>query len=258
MSDVWKPEQRGRSLALYSFVPLLGPAIGPLIGGYIAQRASWRWSFFTVAIFEAVLVLLSLLTFKETYAPTILSRKAKLLRKETGNPNFYTTHEKQNPTLLLKLKTSLIRPTKLLFTHPIIQILAVYAAYSFGLLYIVHSTFPSLWLDRYHETVSQSGLNFISIAVGFTLGAQVAAPITDRIWQHLRKKAATAHPSPDGSEPTIIPEYRVPLMLPGALLTPIGLLIYGWSAQAKTHWIGPNIGKTIVKELFPVPARSKF
>lgn len=204
VSDVWRPEQRGRSLALYSFVPLLGPAIGPLIGGYIAQQASWRWSFFTVAIFEAALILLSLLIFKETYGPTILSRKAKLLRKRTGNMDFYTTHEKQISTLTIKLKTSLVRPTKLLFTHPIIQILAVYGAYSFGLLYIVHSTFPTLWLDRYHETVSQSGLNFISIAVGFTLGAQVAAPITDRIWQHLRKKAVAAYPTPDGSEPTII------------------------------------------------------
>lgn len=34
-------------------------------------------------------------------------------------------------------------------------------------------------------------------------------------------------------------------MIPGSLLVPIGLFIYGWTAQYKTHWIGPNIGAAI-------------
>jgi hypothetical protein len=34
-------------------------------------------------------------------------------------------------------------------------------------------------------------------------------------------------------------------MIPGALLVPIGFLWYGWSVQAKLHWIMPNIGATI-------------
>lgn len=39
--------------------------------------------------------------------------------------------------------------------------------------------------------------------------------------------------------------FRVPLMIPGAVLVPIGLFIYGWSAQYRTHWIVPNIGAAI-------------
>lgn len=31
-------------------------------------------------------------------------------------------------------------------------------------------------------------------------------------------------------------------MIIGAILTPAGLFMYGWSAQYKTHWIVPNIG----------------
>lgn len=31
----------------------------------------------------------------------------------------------------------------------------------------------------------------------------------------------------------------------GAVLVPIGLFLYGWSAQAKLHWIVPNIGACI-------------
>lgn len=41
------------------------------------------------------------------------------------------------------------------------------------------------------------------------------------------------------------PEYRVPLMIPGALLVPIGVFWYGWSIHAHAHWVLPNLGATI-------------
>ena len=34
-------------------------------------------------------------------------------------------------------------------------------------------------------------------------------------------------------------------MIPGSFLVPIGLFIYGWSAQYVTQWIVPNIGAAI-------------
>lgn len=41
------------------------------------------------------------------------------------------------------------------------------------------------------------------------------------------------------------PEFRVPLMLPGGLLVPVGLFIYGFTARADVHFIVPNIGAAI-------------
>jgi hypothetical protein len=37
------------------------------------------------------------------------------------------------------------------------------------------------------------------------------------------------------------PEYRAPLMMVGAVFVPVGLFWYGWSLQAKLHWIMPNV-----------------
>ena len=34
-------------------------------------------------------------------------------------------------------------------------------------------------------------------------------------------------------------------MVPGSVLVPCGLFIYGWSAQYHTHWIVPNIGAAL-------------
>ena len=38
------------------------------------------------------------------------------------------------------------------------------------------------------------------------------------------------------------PEYRIPMMFVGALLTPVGIVIYGWGAQAHAAWFVPDLG----------------
>lgn len=35
-------------------------------------------------------------------------------------------------------------------------------------------------------------------------------------------------------------------MIPSTLLAPAGLLLYGWSAQARVHWIVPIIGTAFI------------
>lgn len=203
-------------------------------GGYIAQRLNWSWSFWILSIFTTFLVLVSLILFHETYAPTILHKRAKSLRKTTNNPEIYTVYEKANPVLLTKLKIALIRPTKQLFQEPVIQLMSLYSAYSFGILYIVHSTFPTMWKDVYHQDMSHAGLNFISIAVGFSVGGQIAGPTQDMIFKYLRKRSLNLKTGEDKTKEEmevvpVVPEWRLPLMFPAALFVPIGLLIYGVS-----------------------------
>ena len=140
--------------------------------------------------------------------------------------------EGENQTLL----SALVRPFRLLGTQPIVQILAFYMAYLYGLTYLLLSTFPQLWHGVYGESVGVAGLNYISLGIGLGLGAQVCAPMQDRIYAALKR-----HYNVDIGRP----EFRIPLMVPGAMLAPIGLLIYGWCAEYRTHWIAPNIGVTI-------------
>ena len=87
-------------------------------------------------------------------------------------------------------------------------------------------------MDKYHESTSTSGLNYIAIALGSTIASQAGGHITDRIYAHLKAKAS-------GS---VSPEYRAPLMIPGAMLMASGLFWYGWSAEKIVFWTMPNIG----------------
>lgn len=43
VSDLLNAEQRGIGMALFSAAPFLGPALGPISGGYIGDAAGWRW-----------------------------------------------------------------------------------------------------------------------------------------------------------------------------------------------------------------------
>jgi multidrug resistance protein len=43
VSDLFEPEQRGMAMSIFSAGPLFGPVLGPICGGFIAQRAGWRW-----------------------------------------------------------------------------------------------------------------------------------------------------------------------------------------------------------------------
>lgn len=239
LSDLFFPEERGRAISIYSLMPMLGPAVGPIAGGWIAERTSWRWVFYSTTIACAVIQLFGLFFLQETYAPVLLHRKAKRLIRETGNAKLRTEFDRgPNRSLLQTLGVALARPFRLLGTQIIIQLLALYMMFLYGLMYLVLSTFPRLWASEYHESTGIAGLNYLSLGVGFFIGSQACAPLQDRIYTGLKRRYV-----PNGGPGR--PEFRVPLMVPGAVLVPAGLLIYSWTAERHTHWIWPNVGAAI-------------
>lgn len=232
LSDCFYPEQRGRAISIYSLAPLLGPAIGPIAGGFISENTTWRWCFWATTIFTAMVQSFGVFFLQETYAPKLLEWKRNKLRKETGNMELHTEFDNPDRTLLKTITIAMKRPFKLLGTQPIVQVLACYMAYLYGLMYLMLSTFPLLWSERYGMSVGIGSLNFISMGLGFFLGTQITAPLNDALYRRLKKR----------NNGVGKPEFRVPIMAPASLFVPIGLFMYGWSAQAHTHWIVPNIG----------------
>ncbi len=90
LGDCFRPEQRGLAIGIYSLMPLLGPAVGPVAGGFISEATTWRWIFWSTTMFDAMVQVVGLLFLQETYAPVLLQRKAAKLRKSTGEQGYYT------------------------------------------------------------------------------------------------------------------------------------------------------------------------
>ncbi|KAF5720128.1 major facilitator superfamily transporter [Fusarium mundagurra] len=238
ISDILQPGERGRAISVYSVAPLLGPALGPIDGGWVAEITTWRWVFYSSTIACGFVQVAALLFFKETHAPVILGRKKQRLIKETGNTELYTEYDNPDRTFARTLGITLARPFRLLFTQPIVMFLAAYMTYLYGTKYLVLSTFSGLFEKVYHEAPGYQGLSYISLALGLFFGTQICARSQDRMYKALKRRRCK-------EDQPGCPEFRIPMMVPSAILVPIGLLIYAWTAEKRTYWIGPNVGAYI-------------
>jgi hypothetical protein len=93
--------------------------------------------FWATSIVDAGIQVMGFFFLRETFAPKLLGVKARKLRKETGNDAWHTEWESPDRTFGKVLRTALIRPFRLLGTQPIVQALALYMAYLYGLMYLV-------------------------------------------------------------------------------------------------------------------------
>lgn len=137
LSDCFRADQRGTAIAVYSLMPFLGPAVGPIAGGYITQYTTWRWVFWSTSIFDAAVQVLAFFFLRETYPAALLAKKAKALRIETGNQELHTKWQGPNHSMKKILMKSLVRPFIMLTTQPALQAMALFRAYQYGLMYLV-------------------------------------------------------------------------------------------------------------------------
>jgi hypothetical protein len=177
----------------------------------------------------------SLFTIRESYAPTLLSRKTKKLQKKTGNMKLRSALDTgRTPRDLFMF--SIVRPTKMLFLSPIVFILSLYVGVIYGYLYLLFTTISGVFEGQYGFSQGSVGLSYLGIGIGSLLGLAVLGTTSDRILKYLSKKNGGVKK----------PEYRLPAMIPGSFFVPASLFIYGWTAYYKVHWIVPIIGTSFL------------
>jgi len=59
LNDTFPPEKRGLAFALYGITAVLAATVGPMLGGWITDSYSWRWSFFIKIPIAALAVYLT-------------------------------------------------------------------------------------------------------------------------------------------------------------------------------------------------------
>lgn len=216
---------------------LLGPTLGPIVGGYIsASSLGWRWNFYLLAIMTVVMLALTVALLPETYPPILLERKAKKLRKETGNQELRAPSELGGKSPGQVLLLNIVRPTKMLTRSPIVLLISLFIAVIYGILYIMFSTMTIVFEEQYNIRNGNVGLVFLGLGLGQIVGLVFFASTSDK---KLKKRAAA-----NGG--IMKPEFRLPFLLHTSWAAPAGLLLYGWSAEYKVHWIVPIIGTMFI------------
>ena len=127
-------------------------------------------------------------------------------------------------------KRAIVRPTKMLLFSPIVLVLSIYMAVVYGYLYLLFTTLTLVFEKQYGFSQGTVGLTFLGIGVGSLLGLFTFGLVSDKL---VKKMAAKGE---------MKPEYRLPPLIPGSLVIPIGLFWYGWTAETHQHWILPIIG----------------
>jgi MFS family permease len=58
VGDLWDAKTRGKAMLLYAVSPFAGPALGPVVSGWISvSGVSWRWIFWVLTMFVSLLIL---------------------------------------------------------------------------------------------------------------------------------------------------------------------------------------------------------
>ncbi|TPX15306.1 uncharacterized protein E0L32_004583 [Thyridium curvatum] len=233
IADLYSPSKRTYGLAIWGVGAVLGPTLGPLVGGFAAEARGWTWTAWELCWLSGFTLALLTLLLPETSPSNILYRRTRRLRELTGNDRLVCEAELAGRDMSGRDVAALVlvRPFALLLTEPIVLALDLYIALVYGLLYIWFESFPAVFVGIYGFSLGTEGLAFLGILAGLLV---VLPPF---VWYHHRYVEPKFNE--DGE---LQPEWRLPPSFVGAFAIPICLFWFGWSSRPEIHWIMPIIG----------------
>ncbi|KAF2261028.1 MFS general substrate transporter [Lojkania enalia] len=231
IADMYSPVWVSYAICIWSSAGICGPVFGPIIGGFVAPARGWRWTIWVIEWLCSFVLILLFFFLPETSAENILYKRAKRLRKATGDSRLRSQSEIDAASQHIKDHlTVLARAFTLTFTEPIVLLMDLYSGLLYGILFIWFESFPIVFGEIYKLDTSEQGLIFLGIFVG----ALSSVPLL-LIWMKHRIIPRIANPD-------FKPEEFLSPVFVGTVTLPICLFWYGWSARESIHWIMPTVG----------------
>ncbi|KAJ9614382.1 hypothetical protein H2200_002518 [Cladophialophora chaetospira] len=235
LSDVWGPVERGNAMAIFSMMTFCGPAIGPVISGFLELKEDWRWSFYVLLWLGGVSELL-MFTIPETLPSIVLLNKARRLRA-TGVPeyqNIQAPDEAAGRDLGAVFKAALLRPWRILF-DPISFLVAIYLSIVYLLLYMLFTIYPIVFQEKRGWNSGVGELPLIGTVIGACIGGGIVFVNSSR--ERKQMEAGV----------TRKPEDRLPLAMFAGIMFAITMFWFAWTANFNSiHWIVPTIAGTFL------------
>ncbi|KAJ7756231.1 major facilitator superfamily domain-containing protein [Mycena metata] len=228
IGDYTNLRERGQYSILYALMAFGGPSLGPLASAFIQNDAGYQWNFRVMAIFCTVLSILVVFV-PETHGPTLLKWKNK--RQGQAPPPL------EFGKVMTVFKTAIARPMIYLFTEPVVMLVSIYLSTLYGILYGFFEAFGVVYMEIRGFKLTSYGLTYIGLGLGFFFACVLMFTYGQN--QYIKSaEAAKAKGVPTAPEARLIPAYL------GAILSPISLFIFAWTAPfPHVHWIAPVIAQ---------------
>lgn len=233
IGDTFTPNTLYIGILLWGISAFSGPALGPLVGGILTQLVNWRWTFWFLGISTGFAFIVLFFFLPETNAATILHRRAFRLRRLTGNQliksPFEVSQELEPQSAKEIITETFWRPVYIAFFEPMVFFLNLYCAFIYIIINSWFEAFPIVFNDLYHFDLIESGLTYLAVLIGPTVGGILYLYMVGRILK---------------TESPAIERFLIPAMV-GSFFLPAGLFIFAWGASTESHWIAPVIGAFI-------------
>ncbi|KAJ5929797.1 hypothetical protein N7454_006747 [Penicillium verhagenii] len=220
--DMYTPAHRAIPMASFSFIAIFGTVAAPIYAGFIDQALGWRWVEGIQGLANIPLGIVIAIFLCETRGGVTLAKRAKMLRKNTGDERFVTHNDLEAPGIKEMLHNSSVKAIRMLFTEPVVFAFGLWISFAWFLTFLFLSVIPITFADKRGWGEGVSGLPYIALCIN-------------------KYKSLVADPSRE-----VNPEARLYGAMCGAVWLPIGLFIYSFTQYAQLSWVGPVIGLALI------------
>ncbi|RMZ87764.1 hypothetical protein DV736_g5006, partial [Chaetothyriales sp. CBS 134916] len=235
MGDMYSLLKLPYALTAWTAAGFSAPALGPLLSGFAVMSKNWRWSLWEILWMAGPVFLLMFATMPETSAANILLRRAKRLRKFTGDQSLKSQSEIDQGHLGLSqvAYSQLLKPLEITVKDPSVFFVNLYTSFIYGVYYSFFEAFPLVFINMYGFNIGELGIVFTCIIVGCVFGIIIyCSYVYWYLEPDIKKNGLRAQ------------EHRLVPALFAVLFLPASLFWFGWTSEKSIHWIVPIIAIT--------------
>ena len=254
VADVSTKEERGSTMGIVMAGNFMGPAIGPIIGGLLAQYLGWRSIFWFLTIASGVF-LLPLLFFLPETARNVVgdgSSPAQSWNKpfvhylsSRGNEAASQDDDSDRPSSsdsTSKMKGKLrfpnpLHPLTVVF-HPNSIIVLLVTGVIMGGNMTVLSSITEVYTAQYGLDELEIGLCYITLGTGSIVASVITGRLLDWNFKRMKRQNAADETT---DKPISVEKARSMITIPLVVLGSVTVLAFGWVLKYGAPLAAPEI-----------------